>query len=81
MKSCNAEASAKQLKGDERQQFMSQCLRKDGSEELTAQQGKMKTCNREASDKKLKGDERRAYMGDCLRAEKGSPRTSAAGGR
>ena len=59
---------------------MSQCLRKDGGEELTAQQEKMKTCNRDASDKNLKGDARRAFMSDCLRAEK-SDRSSAAGGR
>ena len=82
MKSCNAQASGKQLKGDDRQAFMSRCLKGEGEEEQrTAQQDKMITCNREASDKHLNGDQRRAYMSDCLRAEKGGPRTSAAGGR
>jgi hypothetical protein len=82
MKSCNTEASGKQLKGDERQAYMSRCLKGEGEEkQLTAQQDKMVSCNREASDKHLRGDQRRAYMSDCLRAEKGGPRTSAAGGR
>jgi hypothetical protein len=81
MKTCNAEASKKELKGDDRRQFMSQCLRKDAGDDRTAQQDKMVSCNREASDKHLTGDQRRAYMSDCLRAEKGGPRTSAAGGR
>src|ERR671939_529102 len=80
MKSCNADAAAKGLKGDERQSFMSQCLKGEEEGKLTAQQEKMKTCNREASDKKLKGDTRRSFMSDCLRAEK-SDRPSAAGGR
>lgn len=82
MKSCNAEASGKQLKGDDRQAFMSQCLKGEGEgKQLTAQQEKMVTCNRQASDKHLKGDDRRAYMSDCLRAEKSDRRPSAAGGR
>ena len=60
MKSCNAQASGKQLKGDDRQAFMSRCLKGEGEEEqLTAQQEKMKTCNAQASKQELKGDERR----------------------
>jgi hypothetical protein len=31
MKTCNKEATAKQLKGDDRRQFMSQCLKGDKS--------------------------------------------------
>jgi uncharacterized protein HemX len=82
MKSCNAEASDKNLKGDERREFMSQCLRKDGGDErLSAQQEKMKTCNRQASEKDLKGDKRQDFMSECLRAEKSERRSSAAGGR
>jgi uncharacterized protein HemX len=83
MKSCNAEASDKELKGDQRQSFMSQCLKGEGEhKQLTAQQEKMKTCNREASDKNLKGDKRQDFMSECLRAEaKSDRRTSAAGGR
>jgi hypothetical protein len=66
MKSCNAEASGKSLKGDERKAFMSRCLK--GEPELTAQQEKMKTCNQRASGQALKGDDRKAFMSKCLRA-------------
>ena len=79
MKSCNAEASGKELKGDERRQFMSRCLKGESNgRDLTAQQEKMVTCNREAAAKHLKGDDRRGFMSHCLRAEPGSP---AAAGR
>jgi hypothetical protein len=64
MTSCNADASAKALKGDERKVFMSNCLKKDVP---TAQQEKMKTCNADATTKALKGDERKAFMSDCLK--------------
>jgi hypothetical protein len=65
MKSCNAQASNKELKGDERKAFMSKCLK--GDQELTAQQQKMKSCNAQAGKKDLKGDKRRDFMSDCLR--------------
>ncbi len=71
MKSCNAQASKKELKGEERQAFMSKCLSAKGGEEkkeLTAQQKKMKSCNAQASKKELKGDERKAFMSKCLSA-------------
>ncbi|KEY85850.1 PsiF family protein [Pseudomonas capeferrum] len=64
MTSCNADASAKALKGDERKAFMSNCLKKSVP---ATQQEKMKTCNADASTKALKGDERKAYMSDCLK--------------
>ena len=73
MKSCNAQASKKDLKGDERQAFMSDCLKADSAKkkgegkELTAQQKKMKSCNAQAGKKQLKGDERKAFMSDCLK--------------
>ncbi|HGY9627489.1 PsiF family protein [Pseudomonas juntendi] len=60
MKTCNAEATAQTLKGDERKAFMSKCLK-------TTQQEKMKTCNADATSKALKGDERKAFMSDCLK--------------
>ncbi|EKT4468204.1 phosphate starvation-inducible protein PsiF [Pseudomonas putida] len=60
MKTCNAEATAQTLKGDERKAFMSKCLK-------TTQQEKMKTCNADATTKALKGDERKAFMSDCLK--------------
>ena len=68
MKSCNAEAGKKELKGDERKKFMSECL---GSKPAPAtQQNKMKTCNAEAGTKALKGDERKKFMSECLKADK-----------
>lgn len=65
MKSCNAQASKKELKGDERQAFMKNCL--SGDKELTAQQKKMRSCNAQAAKKEMKGDERKAFMSQCLR--------------
>ena len=73
MKSCNAQASKKDLKGDERKAFMSDCLKADSAKkkgegkELTAQQKKMKSCKAQAGKKQLKGDERKAFMSDCLK--------------
>ncbi|MDN7140231.1 phosphate starvation-inducible protein PsiF [Pseudomonas sp. JQ170] len=63
MKTCNADATAKALKGDERKAFMSDCLKAKPA----TQQEKMKTCNADASTKALKGDERKAFMSDCLK--------------
>jgi hypothetical protein len=71
MKTCNAEAGKKALKGDERKAFMSDCLSGDSGKSAagTSQQDKMKTCNAEAGKKALKGDERKAFMKDCLSAK------------
>ena len=63
MKTCNADATAKSLKGDERKAFMSTCLKKSPP----TQQEKMKTCNADASGQSLKGDARKAFMSDCLK--------------
>lgn len=75
MKTCNAEAKDKALKGDERKSFMKDCLSAKAeapaaipADAQTAQQGKMKTCNAEAATKSLKGDERKAFMKNCLSA-------------
>ena len=85
MKSCNAQASKKDLKGRERQSFMSECLSADsaaggspeGESKMNVQQARMKSCNAQASKKGMKGDERKAFMSGCLKAA-GSD--SAAGG-
>jgi hypothetical protein len=76
MKSCNAQAAKKDMKGDERKAFMSKCLsaggaKKDGDKELTAQQKKMRSCNAQAAKKEMKGDERKAFMSKCLKADSG----------
>ncbi|WP_407702865.1 PsiF family protein [Thiobacillus sedimenti] len=71
MKSCNTEASGKDLKGDARKAFMKSCLsggaQADGR---AAQQQRMKDCNAEASSKALKGDARKAFMKSCLSGKK-----------
>jgi hypothetical protein len=59
MKTCNADA--KDMKGDERKKFMSDCLKKKPE----TQQSKMKTCNADARD--MKGDERKKFMSECLK--------------
>ena len=64
MTTCNADASAKALKGDERKAFMSTCLKASPPQ---TQQGKMKTCNATAGTQALKGDARKAFMSDCLK--------------
>jgi hypothetical protein len=68
---CNADATAKSLKGDERKMFMSNCLKTEPAvpdvKTLTPQQEKMKTCNADATSKLLKGDERKAFMSECLK--------------
>lgn len=72
MKTCNAEAKQKSLKGDERKAFMKECLKKDTDAQTdgasATQQNKMKSCNAEAKDKDLKGQERKDFMKTCLSA-------------
>jgi hypothetical protein len=71
MTTCNADATAKSLKGDERKAFMSTCLKAapaaNDAKTLTPQQEKMKTCNATAATQALKGDARKAFMSDCLK--------------
>lgn len=66
MTTCNADASAKGLKGDERKTYMSGCL-KAAPPPAATQQDKMKSCNATASTQALKGDARKSFMSDCLR--------------
>lgn len=69
MKVCNKQAGDKQLKGDDRKKFMSDCLSADSSAATSknSQQDKMTTCNKEAGDKQLKGDDRKKFMSNCLK--------------
>ncbi|GGP19636.1 PsiF family protein [Silvimonas iriomotensis] len=71
MKSCNADATAKSLKGDARNTFMSTCLKATASAPAASmpatQQDKMKSCNADASAQSLKGDARKAFMSTCLK--------------
>ena len=70
MKTCNTDATTKQLKGPDRKTFVSECLKADSAtaeKTLTAQQTKMKTCNADATAKNLKGKERQTFMSTCLK--------------
>lgn len=66
MTTCNADASAKSLKGDDRKAYMSTCLKAAPAPAAT-QQDKMKSCNATASSQSLTGDPRKAFMSDCLK--------------
>ncbi len=70
MKTCNAEATSKGLKGDERKSFMKTCLsgQPAAPAKMNSQQEKMKSCNKEASAKGLMGAERKSFMSTCLKA-------------
>ena len=67
MKECNVKA--KDMKGQERQKYMSSCLKgemeKGGPKAMSSQQEKMKDCNAKA--KGMKGDERKKFMSSCLK--------------
>ncbi|WP_213879563.1 PsiF family protein [Pseudomonas sp. dw_358] len=65
MTACNADATAKSLKGDDRKAYMSSCLK--ATPAGTPQQQKMKTCNATATSQSLKGDARKTYMSTCLK--------------
>lgn len=71
MTTCNADATAKSLKGDERKAFMSTCLKAapaaDAAKPMTPQQEKMKTCNATATTQALTGDVRKTFMSECLK--------------
>ncbi|MFK7701855.1 PsiF family protein [Pseudomonas caspiana] len=64
MTTCNADATAQSLKGDQRKSFMSNCLKASTPQ---TQQQKMTTCNATATTQALKGDARKAFMSDCLK--------------
>ncbi|EJL05742.1 MULTISPECIES: PsiF family protein [Pseudomonas] len=70
MTTCNADATTKALKGDERKAFMSTCLKATPAATAatpSTPQERMKTCNATATTQALKGDARKAFMSDCLK--------------
>ena len=73
MRACNKDAGDKSLKGDERKQFMSHCLKGEAAAEpakaKTAQQQKMADCNKEAKEKNLASADRKKFMSECLKAK------------
>jgi ABC-type transporter MlaC component len=72
MKTCNADAKTKDLKGEDRKKFMSECLSAKPAAEAgkpATQQDKMKNCNADAKTKDLKGEDRKKFMSECLKAK------------
>jgi hypothetical protein len=80
MKTCNAEAKAKGLKGDAYKKFRDDCLKAKpagaapapaaagtDTKKLTPQQEKMKSCNSLAASQGLSGDARKKFMSSCLK--------------
>ena len=69
MTSCNADAKAKNLSGDDRKAFMKTCLSAAPAPvaPLNSQQEKMKTCNADAKTQALSGDARKQFMSNCLK--------------
>ena len=72
MKSCNAQAKEKGLKGDARKAFMKECLSgkttgADVKATKMTQQEKMKACSAQAKENALMGDERKKFMSECLK--------------
>ncbi len=70
MKTCNTQATTQNLKGQTRQDFMSDCLSGQSSTGSgTSQQERMTACNRAASSQGLAGNARQAFMSDCLKRQ------------
>lgn len=72
MSACNKEAGDKNLAGEERKKFMSECL----ATAKKTQQDKMAACNKSATEKSLKGDERKKHMKECLSGKPSAAATS-----
>jgi hypothetical protein len=68
MKACNNLADKKSLKGDDRKNFMQDCLSKAGNQQLSemSQKDKMNTCKNLADRKNLTGNDRRSFIKDCM---------------
>ena len=68
MKTCNNLADKKGLKGDDRKNFMQDCLSKGGNQQLNemSQKDKLNVCKNLADRKNLNGDDRRSFLKDCM---------------
>ena len=70
MRSCNTQATEKQLKGPQRSHFMTGCLNGTEVRKLTAHQQMNESCTREADARKLDGAARRGFMSDCVKPDR-----------
>jgi len=61
VKDCSLEASARQLTGDARQKFLSDCWAVARKSDI------MRACDTQASQRQLAADARKAFLSDCLK--------------
>jgi hypothetical protein len=68
VKACNSAADSKGLKGDDRKNFMQDCISKGGNQQLNdmSQKDKMNVCKNLADKKNLAGNDRRSFIKDCM---------------
>ena len=62
MTSCNADASARNFKGQAKKDFMSACLGNKATPQVM-----MSACNAEATQDKMTADARKGYLATCLK--------------
>jgi hypothetical protein len=92
MRACNAHAGARNLTGEARWTFMSQCLAGRATPSAraamtpgsptpaqAAQQERMRTCNAEVGTRNLAGEARQRFMSDCLAGRAGAEAPAGAG--
>ena len=67
-KACNDMADNKSLKGDDRKNFLQECLKKAGNQQLNemSQKDKANVCKNLADKKNVTGNDRRSFMKDCM---------------
>jgi hypothetical protein len=80
MRTCNTDAGTRDLKGDARRTFLSDCLAgrtatatAQPSAAQAAQRNRMTTCNADAGTRQLTAEARRSFMSDCLAGRPSSP--------
>lgn len=69
VKACNDVADKKELKGDDRKNFLQTCISKTTDATPVSeksQKEKMDTCKDLADKKNLKGEDRRTFLKDCM---------------
>jgi hypothetical protein len=68
VKACNSAADSKGFKGDDRKNFMQDCISKGGNQQLNdmSQKDKMNVCKNLADRKNLAGNDRRSFIKDCM---------------
>jgi hypothetical protein len=68
IKACNNIADNKGLKGDDRKNFMQDCLNKAGNQQANemSQKDKMNVCKNLADRKSLTGSDRKSFLKDCM---------------